>query len=219
MELMQQVARSVRQGDAASVSASVEALVKGGAEPQDIFDHGLFAGMAEIGRLFKDEEIFMPEVLMSAKAMQAGVNILEPLLLGTSGRKTKGKIVLGTVKGDLHDLGKNLVGLMLRGAGYDVIDLGINVAAERFVEAVKGEDARVLGMSALLTTTMPQMATVIEALKNAGLDHVKTIIGGCVITQAFADRIGADAYAENAGLAVDKIDDFFAMKAAGLEEG
>jgi 5-methyltetrahydrofolate--homocysteine methyltransferase len=219
MDLMQQVSQGVRQGNAASVSASVEALVKGGAEPQEIFDQGLFAGMTVIGRLFKDEEIFMPEVLMSAKAMQAGVDILEPLLLGSGSKKLKGKIVLGTVKGDLHDLGKNLVGLMLRGAGYDVVDLGINVACEGFVEAVKAENAQVLGMSALLTTTMPQMATVIEGLNNSGLGHVKTIIGGCVINQSFADLIGADAYAENAGVAVDKIDSFFAIKAASREQG
>lgn len=205
MSLMEQVAKGVREGNQALVRSSVETLVSQGTGVQEIFDQGLFAGMKVVGELFKEDEIFMPEVLMSAKAMQAGVDILEPLLVGVKGKKTKGRIILGTVKGDLHDLGKNLVGLMLRGAGYEVIDVGINVSAESFVEAVKREKAHIIGMSALLTTTMDQMGAVIEALKKAGLNGVKTIIGGCVVDQKFADKIGADGYAENAGSAVDKV--------------
>lgn len=205
MDLMEQVAQGVRQGNSVLVKSSVEALIKNGTGLQEIFDQGLFAGMTVVGKLFKEDEIFMPEVLMSAKAMQAGVDVVEPLMLGVGGQKTKGKIILGTVKGDLHDLGKNLVGLMLKGAGYEVIDMGVNVPAERFVEAAKKENAQIVAMSALLTTTMPQMGTVIEALKKASLSGVKTIIGGCVIDQEFADRIGADGYADNAGTAVDKI--------------
>lgn len=205
MDLMEQVAQGVRQGNSVLVKSSVEALIKNGTGLQEIFDQGLFAGMTVVGKLFKEDEIFMPEVLMSAKAMQAGVDVVEPLMLGVGGQKTKGKIILGTVKGDLHDLGKNLVGLMLKGAGYEVIDMGVNVPVERFVEAAKKEDAQIVAMSALLTTTMPQMGTVIEALKKADLRGVKTIIGGCVIDQEFADRIGADGYADNAGTAVDKI--------------
>jgi 5-methyltetrahydrofolate--homocysteine methyltransferase len=206
MDLMEQVEQGVRQGNPALVKSSVEALIKNGIGLQEIFDQGLFAGMIVVGKLFNEDEIFIPEVLMSAKAMQAGVDVMEPLLIGGGGKKTKGKIILGTVKGDLHDLGKSLVGLMLKGAGYEVIDLGVNVSAERFVEAAKKEDARIVAMSALLTTTMPQMGVVVEALKKADLRNVKTIIGGCVIDQEFADRIGADGYAENAGTAVDKID-------------
>jgi 5-methyltetrahydrofolate--homocysteine methyltransferase len=205
MDLMEQVAQGVRQGNSVLVKSSVEALIKNGTGLQEIFDQGLFAGMTVVGKLFKEDEIFMPEVLMSAKAMQAGVDVVEPLMIGVGGQKTKGKIILGTVKGDLHDLGKNLVGLMLKGAGYEVIDMGVNVPSERFVEAAKKENAQIVAMSALLTTTMPQMGTVIEALKKANLRGVKTIIGGCVIDQEFADRIGADGYADNAGTAVDKI--------------
>jgi 5-methyltetrahydrofolate--homocysteine methyltransferase len=205
MELMEQVAHGVLHGDANLVKSSVESLIKNGTGVQEIFDKGLFAGMTVVGRLFKEEDIFMPEVLMSAKAMQAGVDVLEPLLAGIGGKKLKGKIILGTVKGDLHDLGKNLVGLMLKGAGYDVIDLGVNVPAERFVDTVQKEGARLVGMSALLTTTMPQMGTVIATLKKAGLVHVKTVVGGCVINKEFADKIGADGYAENAGAAVDMV--------------
>jgi 5-methyltetrahydrofolate--homocysteine methyltransferase len=205
MNLMEQVAKGVREGNSAVVKSTVETLVNKGTGVQEIFDQGLFAGMKVVGELFKEDEIFMPEVIMSAKAMQAGVDVLEPLLVGAGGKKTKGRIILGTVKGDLHDLGKNLVGLMLKGAGYEVIDVGVNVSAESFVETVKKENAPIVGMSALLTTTMDQMGTVIEALKKAGLNGVKTIIGGCVVDQKFADKIGADGYAENAGTAVDKI--------------
>lgn len=211
MDLINKIAEGVQLGNAPAVRQAVETLIREGLAAQEILDRGLFAGMTVVGRLFKEEEIFMPEVIMSAKAMQAGVDLLEPLLLAAGGRKAKGKIILGTVKGDLHDLGKNLVGLMLRGAGYEVIDLGVDVTADRFVGAVREKGAQVVAMSALLTTTMPQMGVVVEALKEAGLgERVKTIIGGCVITQDFADRIGADGYAENAGEAVDKINQLLA---------
>lgn len=205
MDAMEQVVRGVREGNSNLVKSSVDALIKNGTGVQEIFDKGLFAGMKVVGELFKEDEIFMPEVLMAAKAMQAGVDVLEPFLVGVEGKQTKGRVILGTVKGDLHDLGKNLVALMLKGAGYEVIDVGVNVSAESFVEAAKRENAHIVGMSALLTTTMHQMGTVIAALQKAGLDRVKTIIGGCVVDQEFADRIGADGYAENAGVAVDKI--------------
>ncbi|MEO0249147.1 MAG: corrinoid protein [candidate division WOR-3 bacterium] len=206
MDAMERVAQGVREGNPDLVRSSVEELIKNGANVQEIFDKGLFAGMKVVGELFKEDEIFMPEVLMAAKAMQAGVDVLEPLLVGVERKRTRGKIILGTVKGDLHDLGKNLVALMLKGAGYEVIDLGVNVSAESFVDAAKRENADIVGMSALLTTTMHQMGTVIAALQKAGLSDVKTIIGGCVVDQEFADRIGADGYAENAGAAVDKVE-------------
>lgn len=206
MKPMETISIAVQKGDADTVRQTVQSLVNQGVGAQEILDQGLFTGMGVIGHLFKEDEIYMPEVIMASKAMQAGVDILEPLLVGAGNRKTKGRIVLGTVKGDLHDLGKNLVGLMLRGAGYEVFDLGVNVSPGRFVEAVREKNADVVGLSALLTTTMLQMKTVIEALDQANLrDRVRVIIGGCVIDQAFADRIGADAYAENAGEAVSKL--------------
>jgi 5-methyltetrahydrofolate--homocysteine methyltransferase len=205
---MEIIASAVRHGDATTVAQNVQSLVDQGAPAQEILDRGLFVGMGEVGELFREEDIFMPEVIMAAKAMQAGVDILEPLLIG-DGRRSKGRVVLGTVKGDLHDLGKNLVGLMFRGAGYEVLDLGVDVSADRFVAAVRDHQPDVLGMSALLTTTMLQMKQVIEALTEAGLrDRVQVVIGGCVIDQAFADRIGADAYADNAGEAVSKVNSF-----------
>ena len=206
MKPMETISIAVQKGDADTVRQTVQSLVNQGVGAQEILDQGLFAGMGVIGHLFKEDEIYMPEVIMASKAMQAGVDILEPLLVGAENRKTKCRIVLGTVKGDLHDLGKNLVGLMLKGAGYEVFDLGVNVSPGRFVEAVREKNADVVGLSALLTTTMLQMKTVIEALDQANLrDRVRVIIGGCVIDQAFADRIGADAYAENAGEAVSKL--------------
>ena len=146
------------------------------------------------------------------KAMQAGVDILEPLLVNTK-RETKGKIILGTVKGDVHNLGRNLVGIMLKGAGFEVIDLGEDVPAEKFVEAVRNEGAKIVGMSALITTTMPYMRTTIQTLKEAGLlGKVKTIIGGSCVTQRYADEIGADSYAENAGAAVGKVKTLLGLK-------
>ena len=171
MDLMKQLAEEVRHGNAAAVCKLTEQAIQEGLTAQEILDQGLFTGMAVVGYLFKEEEIFMPEVMMAAKAMQAGVDLLNPLLLAAGGKKDKDKVILGTVKGDLHDLGKNLVSLMLRGAGYKVIDLGVDVAADRFIKAVKDEGARVVAMSALLTTTMSQMGIVVDALKEAGLQN------------------------------------------------
>ncbi len=209
MDLLKTISLAVQKGDAQNVMRNVQNLIDQGVGAQTILDQGLFDGMGVIGYLFKEDEVFVPEVIMAAKAMQAGVDILEPLLIGDGHRKSKGRVVLGTVKGDLHDLGKNLVGLMFRGAGYDVLDLGVDVSADRFVAAIRENKAHVLGLSALLTTTMLQMKTVIETVDKAGLrDRVCIIIGGCVIDQAFADRIGADAYAQNAGEAVSKVNSF-----------
>ena len=149
--------------------------------------------------------MFVPEVIMSAKAMNAGLKVLEPLMTGKEAVCKKGTVILGTVKGDIHDLGKSLVAMMLRGAGFEVIDLGVDVPAERFVEAVRSHYAQVVAMSALLTTTMPYMKTVIEELRRTpGTEGVKTMIGGACVTQQYADQIGADAYGENAGSAVEE---------------
>jgi 5-methyltetrahydrofolate--homocysteine methyltransferase len=170
---------------------------------QEILNDGLIAGMDEVGKDFRAGDLFIPEVLMSAKAMHAGMAVLRPLL-AESGALSPAKIVIGTVTGDLHDIGKNLVGMMLEGAGFEIIDLGTDVSPEKFVEAVRAEGADLVGMSALLTTTMPSMKATIEALTEAGLrDRVKVIVGGAPVTASFAEEIGADAYAPDAASAVD----------------
>jgi 5-methyltetrahydrofolate--homocysteine methyltransferase len=205
MDKLNKIAERVRYGDADLVRQLVGEEVTSGMSPQTILNGGLFGGMAIVGELFKDEEIYIPEVIMAAKAMQAGVDVLEPFLAGEARSDRTGTVVLGTVKGDLHDLGKKLVAIMLRGAGFAVIDLGINVSAETFVNAAVKEKAQVVAMSGLLTTTIPYMRTVIEALGSAGLGgRVKTLIGGACVTQSFADAIGADGYGENAAVAVKK---------------
>jgi 5-methyltetrahydrofolate--homocysteine methyltransferase len=174
-----------------------------GLVPKDILDHGMVAGMNEVGARFKAGDMYVPEVLMSAEAMQAGLKILRPLLV-SSGAQLIGKIVLGTVKGDLHDIGKNLVGMMCEGAGFEVIDLGFNVEPERFVEAIKQHQPQIVGLSALLTTTMRAMAHTIKAIEEAGLrDLVKIMVGGAPVDAEFSRRIGADGYGSNAPAGVD----------------
>ena len=174
-----------------------------GLVPKDILDHGLVVGMNEVGARFKAGDMYVPEVLMSAEAMQAGLKILRPLLV-SSGAQLIGKIVLGTVKGDLHDIGKNLVGMMCEGAGFEVIDLGFNVEPERFVEATKEHQPQIVGLSALLTTTMRAMAHTIKAFEEAGLrDKVKIMVGGAPVDAEFSRRIGADGYGSNAPAGVD----------------
>jgi 5-methyltetrahydrofolate--homocysteine methyltransferase len=172
-----------------------------GHTPQDVLDNGLMPGMDHVGVEFKAGNMFVPEVLRSARAMHGSMDILKPLLAETGAKRT-GKILLGTVKGDLHDIGKNLVGMMCEGAGFEVKDLGKDIAPETFVEEVKSFQPDVVGMSALLTTTMRTMEHTIKALEEAGLrDKVKIMIGGAPVTQSFADQIGADGYASNAAAA------------------
>ena len=202
MDILQTMAEELREGQAARVAELVRKALDEGMDWKVIMDKGLFAGMEVVGNLFREEEVFIPEVLMAAKAMQAGVNVLEPLMMGAGEEQRAGKVVLGTVKGDVHDLGKNLVGIMLRGAGFEVIDIGVDVSADKFVSVVAAEKPQIVGMSALLTTTMPQMKTTISALRQAGFGQVKVMIGGACVTQKYADEIGADGYAENAGAAV-----------------
>jgi len=177
-----------------------------------ILNDGLIAGMNEVGRRFKANEFYVPEVLIAARAMSnakeaatkpGAMEVLQPHLT-KAGVKSRGKVIVGTVKGDLHDIGKNLVCMMLRGAGFEVIDLEIDVSADKFVEAAKAQDVKLLGLSALLTTTMPQMKTVVEAVRKAGLKDVKVMIGGAPVTQSYADEIGAQGYAADAASAVDK---------------
>ena len=182
------------------VELTNEALAEG-VDVKSILQDGLIAGMNVIGARFKNNEVYVPEVLIAARAMNAAMDILEPKL-AEAGVEPIAKVVVGTVKGDLHDIGKNLVGMMLKGGGFMVIDGGIDVSAEKFVELAKENGAELIAMSALLTTTMPQMAEVVKVAKEAGID-VKCLIGGAPVTQAYADEIGADGYAPDAASAVD----------------
>ena len=202
-EILEQISTAVIEGDLDEIADLTEDALDEDLSAQKILDGGLMVGMDYVGVEFKAGNMFVPEVLRSAKTMQNSMNILKPLL-AESGVEMVGKIVLGTVKGDLHDIGKNLVGMMCEGAGLEVEDIGKNIAPEEFVEAVKKFGPDVVGMSALLTTTMRTMGHTIKALEEAGLrDKVKVMIGGAPVTQAFADQIGADGYASNAASAAD----------------
>jgi 5-methyltetrahydrofolate--homocysteine methyltransferase len=204
MELLPKISEELQKGNFKEMPQLIQDALKAGIPPSKILSDGLVAGMDVVGEKFRCDEIFMPEVLISAKAMQAGMDILRPKLIET-GAKLAGKIVLGTVKGDLHDIGKNLVGMLMEGAGYQVIDLGIDVPIEKFVEAVKSNRPNIVGLSALLTTTMPMMKLVIESLTEAGVrDTVKIMVGGAPVTEKFAKEIGANGYAPDAASAVAK---------------
>ncbi len=193
-----EIAEAVIQGDKERTSALIRRALDSGAPARDILDNGLIAGMNVVGQRFRDYEMFLPEVLQSAQAMQAGLNILKRALAGSS-TPSRGKVVIGTVQGDIHDIGKNLVCVFLEGAGFEVIDLGVDVAPERFVETVQRESPKILALSSLLTSTMPAMRRTIEALSHAGLrDRVRVLVGGAPVTQAYADAIGADGYAPDA---------------------
>jgi 5-methyltetrahydrofolate--homocysteine methyltransferase len=202
---LKEISQAVISGDAAKVKDLTNTALDAGVVAEEIVNDGLIAGMNVIGTRFKAREIFIPEVLMAAQALYSGLDLVRPLL--SEGDASRfGKCIIGTVKGDVHDIGKNLVIMMLEGAGFEVIDAGIDVTPEKFVQMVKEHKPGVLGLSALLTTTMPLMKQTIAALQEAGLrDSVKVIIGGAPVTQAFADTIGADAYAPDATVGVDKI--------------
>jgi 5-methyltetrahydrofolate--homocysteine methyltransferase len=199
---LQAMADAVERGDQKAAVEATQAALDEGLAPEKILNEGLIAGMSSIGVKFKNNEVFIPEVLIAARAMGAAMDILEPKLVET-GVEPKGKVVIGTVKQDLHDIGKNLVSMMLKGGGFQVTDLGVDVDPEKYIEAVKEKKPHILAMSALLTTTMPNMKAVVEALKEAGLNDVKVIVGGAPVTKEFADQIGADGYAADAGSAVD----------------
>ena len=204
------ISEALQRGKADKVSELVKQALEENLLPKDILENGLIKGMDIIGAKFKKNEVYVPEVLIAARAMHAGMNILQPKLTET-GVKKIGTVAIGTVKGDLHDIGKNLVEMMLEGAGFEVIDLGIDVSVDKFVESITKYQPNILGMSALLTTTMIQMQEVIKAISDAGLrDKVKIIIGGAPITQNYADQIGADGYSPDAASAVDKAKTFIA---------
>lgn len=197
-ELYAQLSTAVLEGNKDATPGLVQKALDQGLSPKEILDNGMVAGMNEVGVRFKRGDMFVPEVLMSAEAMQAGLGVLRPHL-SASGAKLIGKIVVGTVKGDLHDIGKNLVGMLCEGAGFEVIDLGFNVPPEKFVAAIKEHQPDIVGMSALLTTTMRSMGYTVKALEEAGLrDKVKIMVGGAPVDAEFSKRIGADGYGSNA---------------------
>ncbi|MDX1612837.1 MAG: corrinoid protein [Candidatus Promineifilaceae bacterium] len=207
-EVLSEISRAVIAGDREEIVDLTEDALDEGYEAQEVLNQGLMPGMDHVGVEFRAGNMYVPEVLRSARAMQASMDVLKPLL-AESGVPMAGKILLGTVKGDMHDIGKNLVGMMCEGAGFEVKDLGKDVSPDGFVVAVKEFQPHVLGMSALLTTTMRSMEHTIKALQEAGLrDNVKIMIGGAPVTSAFADQIGADGYASNAASAVDMAKQF-----------
>jgi len=196
--IYERLSTAILEGKEDRVPGLVQKALDEGLVPKDILDNGLIVGMNEVGARFKRGDMFVPEVLMAAKSMQAGLAVLRPELI-SSGAQLIGTIVMGTVKGDLHDIGKNLVGMMCEGAGFEVIDLGFNVEPEKFIEAIKEHQPNIVGMSALLTTTMRAMGHTIQAIQEAGLrDQVKIMVGGAPVDAEFAERIGADGYGSNA---------------------
>jgi len=194
--------KAILEGDAGLAKSVTEEALKEGTDPKEMLDKYMIPAMGEVGQLFECNEYFVPELLISARAMKASLEILKPLL-AESGAEPVGRVAIGTVSGDLHDIGKNLVAAMLEGGGFEIIDLGVNVKPEEFVEAVREKGASIVALSALLTTTMPSMKTTIDALKDAGVrERVKVVIGGAPITNQYAEEIGADGYSDNASGAV-----------------
>ena len=211
-EILELIQDDLYDGLAEEVVASVEELLHRDMTPYDVLTQGLVAGMEVVGIDFRDGILFVPEVLMAAKAMKAGMKILRPLLIET-GAPQMGTMVIGTVKGDIHDIGKNLVAMMMEGAGFTVVNLGINTDADSFLSAINEHKPELLGMSALLTTTMPYMGVVIEALKEQNLrDQVIVLVGGAPLNDAFAEEIGADAYCRDAAVAVETAKKLLAIK-------
>ena len=209
-EILQEISEKLQKGKTKDIKALVPQALEAGVPAAEILNDGLLAGMSIIGVKFKNNEVFVPEVLIAARAMKAGTEILKPYLVSADA-KPLGKVVLGTVRGDLHDIGKNLVKIMLEGKGLEVIDLGVDVAPEAFVSAAKENGANIIACSALLTTTMDEMKNVVELCKAEGIrENVKIMIGGAPITDAFCNEIGADAYTPDAASAADAAAAFLA---------
>jgi 5-methyltetrahydrofolate--homocysteine methyltransferase len=201
MAILEELREAMVDGQAKQAVAKVSEGLAEGMDAGTLLRDGLIAGMAEVGQLYENGDIFVPEMLVAARAMSAALEVLKPHLV-EEGVESSGKVAIGTTQGDLHDIGKNLVAMMLEGSGFEIVDLGVDVPADKFIEAIR-EGASVVAMSALLTTTMTNMQTAIEAIKEAGLrEQVRIIIGGAPITKAYADEIGADGYAEDASSAV-----------------
>lgn len=210
MANLKEIAENVIKGQAQKVKELVQKALDEKVQVKSILEEGLIAGMNVVGAKFKNNEFYVPEVLIAARAMKTGMELLKPLL-ASAGVKPMATIVVATVKGDLHDIGKNLVSMMMEGAGFKVVDLGIDASPEKFVSTAKENNADLIGMSALLTTTMTSMKTTIDALKQAGV-KTKTMIGGAPVTQNYADEIGADGYAPDAASAVDKAKELMGIK-------
>ncbi|MEX2093422.1 MAG: corrinoid protein [Pirellulales bacterium] len=195
--------QALYEGRAPQIKELTEQALAEGRSAHEVLQEGLIAGMSVVGEDFKHNRVYVPQVLIAARAMKAGMAVLKPLLAAGGGTKSMGTVVMGTVKGDLHDIGKNLVCMMAEGAGFTVVDLGIDQSADKYVAAVRAHSAGIVGMSALLTTTMPYMRVVIDTLKQEGLEHVKVCIGGAPVSQTFAEEIGADGYGPDATRAVE----------------
>ena len=209
MTELENIIEALQIGDHETVGDNTKQAINNGIPPKTILDNGLIAGMNIVSEKFRKHEIFLPHVLLAAKAMYVGMDLLKPLFIKDE-IPSRGKIVIGTVKGDLHDIGKNLVGIMLKGAGFDVIDLGKDVSVDQFVNTAIQEKATVIGMSALLTTTQPIMKQVVETLKEKGYDNkIKTIVGGAPLSSEYAELIGADSYSYDAANAVLRVSEFF----------
>ena len=204
MDILNEISQRLQQGNAKAVKELVQQAIDEGIEAQTILEEGLMAGMNIIGEQFKHNQIYLPQVLIDARAMNPGTELLKQLLV-SDGVKSKGTVVLGTVKGDLHDIGKNLVRMMMEGKGLEVIDLGIDVPSEKFIEVAKKENAQIIACSALLTTTMNEMKAVVDAAKEAGIrEDVTIMIGGAPVTDSFRESIGADIYTPDAASAADE---------------
>ncbi len=209
---LKEIAENLIKGKAPEVKELVQKALNEGVDVEKVLNEGLVAGMSVVGVKFKANEFYVPEVLIAARAMKSGMEILRPILADKN-IKGVGTVVLGTARGDLHDIGKNLVGMMLEGAGFEIIDLGVDVSPEKFIEAAKEKKADLVGLSALLTTTMPSMKDVVKAVGDSGLKNkVKVFIGGAPLTQSYADEIGADGYAPDAASAVDKAKELLETK-------
>lgn len=212
MEILKRISLSVENGDSAAVKELTKKAIEQKITPEDILNNSLIKGMNLVGKKFRDNEIFIPEVLIASRAMKSGMDIIRPYL-AEHGYPTKGKIIIGTVKGDWHDIGKKIVMMMLEKEGYEITDLGIDVAADNFIRAIKKEKPQIVGLSALLTTTMRYMREIIVAIEEEGLrKHLKVIIGGAPITPSFAKEIRADGYAKDAHSAVSLVKDLLQRK-------
>jgi 5-methyltetrahydrofolate--homocysteine methyltransferase len=212
MRTLTEIAASVEAGDSTRIKELTRKALAQGLRPERILDDGLVLGMSAVGEKFKNNEVFIPEVLVASRAMLAGIEILRPLF-SPDRAHLRGRVILATIKGDLHDLGKKIVGMMLEGAGYGVIDLGVDVSTVKIVRAVRTNRPSIIGLSALLTTTMSYMREVVEAVENAGLrSRVRIMIGGAPVTKSYADEIGADGYARDAASALDLVKGLLAEK-------
>ena len=201
-EILQKIFDGILEGDRGTVRTNVQKAIDAKMAPATILNDGMIAAMGKVGKLFEEGEYYVPEMLIAARAMKEGLELIKPLLKDAN-IQSAGKVAAGTVRGELHDIGKNLVCMMLEGAGFEIIDLGTDVTPEKFVEAVREKDANLIAMSALLTTTMPNMRTTIDALNASGLrDKVKIMVGGAPVTESYAQQIGADGYATDASRAV-----------------